>query len=169
MIETRFTPRSTQLLQLIVLGGPESFITGVVKHALPSEAASGRRSPTAIDAGPWVGLLKNIPTLCLSCPVPPPPPDARRRTPGRPGESLSPGSLTRFVVSSPQSFGWFPLIGEQAFLGDHSAGVTPVPIPNTAVKPSMPMILPPRESRSSPSYEPRQPKAGGVLFLRAFC
>ena len=34
--------------------------------------------------------------------------------------------------------------------GDHTGGVTPVPIPNTAVKPAGPMIVLWRESRSSP-------------------
>ena len=51
-------------------------------------------------------------------------------------------------------------------VGDQSARVTPVPIPNTAVKPCTPMILLTRESRSSPTYEPRPPKADGALFMR---
>ena len=39
----------------------------------------------------------------------------------------------------------------QAFVGGYTVGVTPVPIPNTVVKPDGPMILLPRESRSLPA------------------
>src|SRR5215213_5687852 len=38
-----------------------------------------------------------------------------------------------------------------ALAGGHTRGETPVPIPNTAVKPAGPMILPQRESRSPPA------------------
>jgi hypothetical protein len=43
------------------------------------------------------------------------------------------------------------------FAGGYIVGATPVPIPNTAVKPDKPMILPQRESRSPPAFytEPR--------------
>src|SRR5437868_4195261 len=37
------------------------------------------------------------------------------------------------------------------FVGGYTRGVTPVPIPNTAVKPAGPMILRQRESRSLPA------------------
>ena len=57
--------------------------------------------------------------------------------------------------------------------GDHTGGATPVPIPNTAVKPVGPMIVQPRESRSSPgSFHPPQAAPArpqsqpGRLFLR---
>jgi hypothetical protein len=53
----------------------------------------------------------------------------------------------------------------RGLVGDHSGGATPDPIPNSAVKPAAPMILPQRESRSSPTYGPRQPKADGVFLF----
>ena len=51
------------------------------------------------------------------------------------------------------------------FSGDHTGGVTPVPIPNTAVKPVGPMIVPlARKSVIagilSANHEPPQPKPG---------
>jgi hypothetical protein len=52
-----------------------------------------------------------------------------------------------------------------AFAGDHSDGVTPDPIPNSAVKPVAPMILSLRESRSSPAFfNPRTLKVRGLFF-----
>ena len=54
--------------------------------------------------------------------------------------------------------------------GDHSEGVTPVPMPNTEVKPFAPMIVPKRcESRSSPGLAlkpPRFEKRGGFFLVR---
>ena len=52
--------------------------------------------------------------------------------------------------------------------GDHTRGATPVPIPNTAVKPAGPMIVRQRESRSSPGSSipespPIPPGSGGFL------
>ena len=51
------------------------------------------------------------------------------------------------------------------FVGDQSGGVTPDPFPNSAVKPTTPMILQQRESRSLPTYEPRRPKTFEALFI----
>ncbi len=34
-----------------------------------------------------------------------------------------------------------PEAGAAAYSGDHKEGATPVPIPNTAVKPFLPMVL----------------------------
>src|SRR5437764_9986310 len=51
--------------------------------------------------------------------------------------------------------------------GGYTRGATPVPIPNTAVKPAGPMILLQRESRSPPALNKRTPgscKRAGVLF-----
>ena len=54
------------------------------------------------------------------------------------------------------------------FPGDHTCGATPVPIPNTAVKPAGPMIVQSRESRSSPGSSirsqesPPTPTVGGL-------
>src|SRR5688500_11252769 len=47
-----------------------------------------------------------------------------------------------------------------AFVGAHARGVTPVPIPNTAVKPAGPMILRQRESRSVPAISLEPPPIG---------
>lgn len=47
---------------------------------------------------------------------------------------ISPGSLER--AGAP------PARAESEIVGDHRSGATPVPIPNTAVKPGPPMILP---------------------------
>ena len=41
--------------------------------------------------------------------------------------------------------------------GGYIRGATPVPIPNTAVKPAEPMILLQRESRSPPALNPKAP------------
>lgn len=52
------------------------------------------------------------------------------------------------------------------FPGDHTCGATPVPIPNTAVKPAGPMIVQSRESRSSPgshTESPPEPHGPGGL------
>lgn len=62
-------------------------------------------------------------------------------------------SIARSIVSTdpPESSrpaGLNPPAGR--FPGDHTRGATPVPIPNTAVKPAGPMIVQSRESRSSP-------------------
>src|SRR5687768_5792394 len=56
--------------------------------------------------------------------------------------------------------------GGVALAGGHTRGETPVPIPNTAVKPAGPMILPQRESRSVPAIKRKTPirKLVGVLF-----
>ena len=53
-----------------------------------------------------------------------------------------------------------------ALAGGHTRGETPVPIPNTAVKPAGPMILPQRESRSPPALNksPRSERTGGFLL-----
>jgi hypothetical protein len=47
----------------------------------------------------------------------------------------------------------------RAFVGGYTRGVTPVPIPNTAVKPAGPMILRQRESRSPPALIPSNPSS----------
>ena len=44
-----------------------------------------------------------------------------------------------------------PETAGRAFVGGYTVGETPVPIPNTIVKPDEPMILLPRESRSLPA------------------
>ena len=55
-----------------------------------------------------------------------------------------------------------------AFVGGYTRRVTPVPIPNTVVKPAGPMILLQRESRSLPAFSFRTPisKRGRGSFLR---
>ena len=55
------------------------------------------------------------------------------------------------------------------FPGDHTRGATPVPIPNTAVKPAGPMIVQSRESRSSPGPYFKKPHGspGSVGLLAA--
>ena len=54
------------------------------------------------------------------------------------------------------------------FVGGYTRRVTPVPIPNTVVKPAGPMILLQRESRSLPALFKGTPVLlrTGVLFLR---
>ena len=51
------------------------------------------------------------------------------------------------------------------FVGGYICGVTPVPIPNTVVKPAEPMILLQRESRSLPALfkNPRSQKDRGFF------
>lgn len=56
--------------------------------------------------------------------------------------------------------------------GDHTCGATPVPIPNTAVKPAGPMIVQSRESRSSPGShieKPILPKGRMGFFVAPQC
>ena len=57
------------------------------------------------------------------------------------------------------------------FVGAFTVRVTPVPIPNTAVKPHGPMILLQRESRSAPAInqKPRVPQNPGLFLLRQRC
>ncbi len=58
-----------------------------------------------------------------------------------------------------------------AFAGGFTGGATPVPIPNTAVKPIGPMILRQRESRSLPAViqrTPDLPKVRGSFFGGVF-
>ena len=59
------------------------------------------------------------------------------------------------------------LSARHRFLGDYSAGVPPLPIPNRAVKPRSADGTAIRwESRSSPSpCEPRHSRSDGALFL----
>ena len=54
------------------------------------------------------------------------------------------------------------------FVGGYTRRVTPVPIPNTVVKPAGPMILLQRESRSLPAFSYGTPivKSGRGSFLR---
>src|SRR5215212_2994170 len=56
----------------------------------------------------------------------------------------------------------------EVFVGGYTRRVTPVPIPNTVVKPAGPMILLQRESRSLPALNrsPRGRKISGASFLR---
>ena len=53
----------------------------------------------------------------------------------------------------------------EGFVGAHTHRATPVPIPNTAVKPVGPMILLQRESRSVPAFnfEPLDRKVEGFF------
>src|SRR5438876_3299144 len=55
----------------------------------------------------------------------------------------------------------------QIFVGGYSGRVTPVPIPNTVVKPAAPMILLQRESRSLPALNknPGHDEWSGFFFL----
>jgi hypothetical protein len=53
-----------------------------------------------------------------------------------------------------------------AFAGGYTRGATPVPIPNTVVKPAGPMILRQRESRSLPAIY--IPTPGSLIESRAF-
>ena len=58
-----------------------------------------------------------------------------------------------------------PNPARRVFVGGYTGRVTPVPIPNTVVKPAGPMILLQRESRSLPAlYEPPGRKARGFFF-----
>jgi hypothetical protein len=54
---------------------------------------------------------------------------------------------------------------DEGFVGAHTHRATPVPIPNTAVKPVGPMILLQRESRSVPAFnfEPLDRKVEGFF------
>src|SRR5215212_9308950 len=54
----------------------------------------------------------------------------------------------------------------RVFVGAYTRRVTPVPIPNTVVKPAGPMILLQRESRSVPAFIKRTPvrKDRGSFF-----
>ena len=54
------------------------------------------------------------------------------------------------TVAGPQPAG-------DGIVGGYTRGVTPVPIPNTAVKPAGPMILRQRESRSPPALNTKAP------------
>src|SRR6059058_6475193 len=59
---------------------------------------------------------------------------------------------------------------DRAFVGGYIGRVTPVPIPNTVVKPAKPMILLQRESRSLPAFLQRAPiskRDRGSFFARA--
>src|SRR5687767_6614804 len=60
---------------------------------------------------------------------------------------------------------------DRVFVGGYARRVTPVPIPNTVVKPAGPMILLQRESRSLPALykDPRVRKDPGVLFCARPC
>ena len=52
--------------------------------------------------------------------------------------------------------------------GDDTGGAPPVPIPNTAVKPARPMIVPPARKSviaGSSTSQPAAPPRGGGLFL----
>ena len=63
-------------------------------------------------------------------------------------------SLTRLEPLTIDQEQRFPC-GQQppgSLAGGYIVGATPVPIPNTAVKPDKPMILPQRESRSPPAF-----------------
>src|SRR5438046_5803951 len=54
------------------------------------------------------------------------------------------------------------------FVGGFTGRVTPVPIPNTVVKPAGPMILLQRESRSLPALiRTPVPKGSGFFFARS--
>src|SRR4029079_13708853 len=59
-----------------------------------------------------------------------------------------------------------PETGDAGFVGGFIRRVTPVPIPNTVVKPAEPMILRQRESRSLPALNknPDHSDVVGVLF-----
>jgi hypothetical protein len=59
--------------------------------------------------------------------------------------------------------------GCRGFVGGYIRRVTPVPIPNTVVKPAEPMILPQRESRSLPAFTYGTPvrKHRGSFLRRA--
>src|SRR5436190_9450569 len=59
----------------------------------------------------------------------------------------------------------------RVFVGGYTRRVTPVPIPNTVVKPAKPMILLQRESRSLPALnkQPRSPQEAGAVFVCAAC
>jgi hypothetical protein len=54
------------------------------------------------------------------------------------------------------------------FVGDHRQWVTPVPIPNTEVKPLSPMILLSGKVGYRRLYEPRQVTPGEALFVFGF-
>ena len=57
--------------------------------------------------------------------------------------------------------------GCRGFVGDHRQWVTPVPIPNTEVKPLSPMILLSGKVGYRRLYEPRQVTPGEALFVFA--
>ena len=55
-------------------------------------------------------------------------------------------SLSKFNLRRPET-------GDAGIVGGYIRRVTPVPIPNTVVKPAEPMILLQRESRSLPAFK----------------
>ena len=65
-----------------------------------------------------------------------------------------------------KNFGWLET-ASRSFVGGYIRRVTPVPIPNTVVKPAEPMILLQRESRSLPALNasPGLHQKTGALFL----
>src|SRR4051812_37899129 len=108
----------------------------------------------------------------LDHPDPPPPsPDGRRDRSGEPGIIIRRrprdprGTRPRWTLTLPhrpptELRAWTApdcihrgrggLTAPRPDSGDDTGGAPPVPIPNTAVKPARPMIVPRRESRSSP-------------------
>ena len=60
-----------------------------------------------------------------------------------------------------------PEAASDGFVGGDIRRVTPVPIPNTVVKPAEPMILRQRESRSLPAFimKPRSTQWIGAFFI----
>src|SRR6185369_5419307 len=69
---------------------------------------------------------------------------------------------TRYVAKPHQSLSKTKLLrhpetADAGFVGGYTRRVTPVPIPNTVVKPAGPMILLQRESRSLPAFSIRTP------------
>src|SRR6476469_7532129 len=74
-------------------------------------------------------------------------------------DEYSRNSLAKSQLGRPSPAG-------RAFVGGYIRRVTPVPIPNTVVKPAEPMILRQRESRSLPALNknPDHSTVVGVLF-----
>lgn len=72
--------------------------------------------------------------------------------------------------SNDQLFTQSAVVGRKAddgFAGEHKQGETPVPIPNTAVKPLLPMILLRGKVGHCRLHEPRQVRLAGLSFLSA--
>ena len=71
------------------------------------------------------------------------------------------------AIQTQRAFALATRQGCHGFVGDHRQWVTPVPIPNTEVKPLSPMILLSGKVGYRRLYEPRQVTPGeALLFFR---
>ena len=74
-------------------------------------------------------------------------------------------SLMYGAIQTQRAFALAARQGRHGFVGDHRQWVTPVPIPNTEVKPLSPMILLSGKVGYRRLYEPRQVNPGEALLF----